>query len=595
MIKFLQSQYDFPCFVELGKKSPSWGIKRWKGNNSLNFVPIDDEGFSLRGDKQRFLYKGRKRSHRFTILNDGAFEYDCILLKEPESNVITLRMEGAENYDFFRQPDFVSDDFLKSSYAVYLKETLLDQGTGKLCHIHRPLIIDARGCKCWGDLSVIGNELRITIPEQWLSEAKYPVTVDPIVGTNTLGSLGDQNDYNNYMYGRPCLVDQIGLSRYLITEKSTGSFKAWYYHHWVNSTNYAKPCMYTDVNNLPNTKKSINEKDCEHFNIDNKNPPRWVSGSFDVTDNLIAGSYIWFGIRGRQFSTYYDFVDNNLKVRSSGFSTALPDVITSINATWNIRFSWYFEYEAAPPSQDYVRTLTQGVDLTDIRKIKADYERLNTQTIKTTDIRYLKANYKRDTFHNANVITAENPLLSFSRNCVMTVGNLTGISRLPVFNRFINNEIKLLTTLKNKRDINRKCDDIVCNSDVTERIKGFIGKIFDNIIGTDYISNPVLFIRTVEDEQSPTDIFGQAKDYIRFLYDKAGNIVKMERQGEFYRIENDNISTFDLTFRHFFIFIKILTTSLVRDFILRRFLIAREELVLKSCITREIKLESKIN
>jgi len=119
---FRQSLNDFPCSIELGKKIPSFGINRW-GVNALRFVPSDDEGFTLKGDKQRLLYKGRQRSHRFTILNDGAFEYDCILLREPESNVITLRMEGAEQYDFFRQPDFVPDDFLKGSYAVYKKET----------------------------------------------------------------------------------------------------------------------------------------------------------------------------------------------------------------------------------------------------------------------------------------------------------------------------------------------------------------------------------------------------------------------------------------------------------------------------------------
>ena len=113
--KFIQSQNDFPCMVELGKNNPSFGINRW-GNNALRFVPFDDEGYTLKGDKKRLLYKGRQRSHRFTILNNGAFEYDCILLREPESNVISLRMVGADQYDFFRQPDFVPDDFLKGSY-----------------------------------------------------------------------------------------------------------------------------------------------------------------------------------------------------------------------------------------------------------------------------------------------------------------------------------------------------------------------------------------------------------------------------------------------------------------------------------------------
>jgi hypothetical protein len=89
---------DFPCPVALGKNTPSFGLYRF--NKGLRFVPPDDEGFTLRGDRRRLVYKGRERSHRFTILGDTAFEYDCILGREPESNVITLLMDGAENFDF---------------------------------------------------------------------------------------------------------------------------------------------------------------------------------------------------------------------------------------------------------------------------------------------------------------------------------------------------------------------------------------------------------------------------------------------------------------------------------------------------------------
>jgi hypothetical protein len=87
------------------------------------------------------VYKGWRRSHRFTILGNDAFEYDVILEREPESNVVSLTMEGAENFDFFRQPDFLKEPLLAGSYAVYKKETLIGEGTGKLCHIHRPEII----------------------------------------------------------------------------------------------------------------------------------------------------------------------------------------------------------------------------------------------------------------------------------------------------------------------------------------------------------------------------------------------------------------------------------------------------------------------
>jgi hypothetical protein len=67
------------------------------------------------------------------------------------------------------------------------------------------------------------------------------------------------------------------------------------------------------------------------------------------------------------------------------------------------------------------------------------------------------------------------------------------------------------------------------------------------------------------------------------------------RQADFYRKESNTVRAEGSLFRHLLIFVRILTASVVRDFILRRFLVAREELVLKSCITIDLKLESKIN
>jgi hypothetical protein len=89
--RFRQSVHDFPLTVSLGEKAPAWGLSRWV-SAGLRFLPPDDEGFTLRGDKRWLVYKGRRRSHRFTILGDTAFEYDCILNREPESNVIKIFM-----------------------------------------------------------------------------------------------------------------------------------------------------------------------------------------------------------------------------------------------------------------------------------------------------------------------------------------------------------------------------------------------------------------------------------------------------------------------------------------------------------------------
>jgi hypothetical protein len=274
MSKFLQSINDFPCPVALGKYEPSFGLHRFK--QGLRFVPHDDEGFTMRGDKWRLLYKGRRRSHRFTILGDTAFEYDCILEREPESNVISLRMEGVENFDFFRQPDFVPDKYLKGSYAVYKKETLAGEGTGKLCHIHRPEIIDARGRRCWGDLSIIGNELRITIPEKWLGEAAYPVIVDPTIGTTTVGS---QYKWDNNDPGEP-LIDlmfeiSIPVNKFLVSDTINGLCTAYAYVNSDDSEAGGRPVIYSDNGDKPQTRKSMNEGFFD-FRVTSGKPKGWT-------------------------------------------------------------------------------------------------------------------------------------------------------------------------------------------------------------------------------------------------------------------------------------------------------------------------------
>jgi hypothetical protein len=205
------------------------------------------------------VYKGRRRSHRFTILGDTAFEYDCILEREPESNVITLFMEGAEKFDFFRQPDFINDPFLAGSYAVYKKETFIGEGTGKLCHIHRPEIIDSRGRRCRGDLSVTGNELRITIPEKWLSEAEYPVIVDPTIGTTTTGS--QIKIYNPYMEVEHNLIFhcQIPVNRFLAPETVYGPCTATVYVNYATKSTFDRPVMYSDDTGKPLAKLTGDE------------------------------------------------------------------------------------------------------------------------------------------------------------------------------------------------------------------------------------------------------------------------------------------------------------------------------------------------
>ena len=511
MIKFYQSFNDFPLTVVLGEKKPEFRLSRWDGNTGLRFAPPDDEGFSIRGDKQRLVYKGRRRSHRFTILGDNAFEYDCIFPREPESNVITLNMEGAENFDFFRQPDFVPDPFMKGSYAVYKKETLIGEGTGKLCHIHRPEIIDARGWRCWGDLSIVDNCLYITIPEKWLSEAAYPVVVDPTIGTTTVGSQTRYRNEDNDLVELFFEVS-LGVNRFLLPQTFNGTATAFVYAYERDYWGRCKPVLYADNNNVPSLRRSGNEGNFD-IEVRNGKPASWRSTTFSTNTSITSGTNVWFGLFCDYFAPRFDFGQKcywDYWDLSGG--TDIPSLYPAWSPNWfyDFKISMYFTYSSA---QNYTRVLTQGVRLTDSRRLIGNFKRTALETTRVNSgLSRLGTVYRecKDTVRNTEAI---NYLTSFFRMCVSVASNTVIINRLPVF--------------------------------------------------------------------------------IRLLLNTAGSEAGAGHITEFYRSNTDTVQVESRTNRGLLFFVRIISRVVFRDYLLSRFLRARQELVLKSCVCREIQIESK--
>jgi len=511
---FRQSLNDFPCPVTLGKNTPSFGLHRFR--ERLRFIPPDDEGLSLRGDKRQLIYKGRRRSHRFTILGNTSFEYDCILKKEPESNVVTLRIEGAENFDFFRQPDFVTDDFLKGSYAVYKKDTLVGEGTGKLCHINRPEIIDTRGRRCWGELSIVGNELYITIPENWLAEAKYPVIVDPTIGTTTVGS---QYKWDNNDPGEPLIQlffeGQIPVNRFLVSDAINGACTANLYTYVSNfdGDEYGRPVLYSDNNNKPATRKSQNEGLAD-FHLYRGLPAGWRQATFSTNGTISSGSYIWFGV----FTEYYwepkfDYSSKCYTDFWDGYNS-IPNNYPLFNANMyeTFKLSMYFTYSTA--GQNYQRKLTQGVNLTDSPIRTGDYKRTATQTV-----------------HGEASAT------------------------------------KYLTIIKS-------IQDTLNSFDVAQF--GFL--LYINISETLNTSDTLWHLRNIS----------------RGIIENIGTESEIKTGFLHNRIISETAQVISSTFRVMAYITKITTLLFIHDYFFGRFLKAKAELSLKSCITREISLESKI-
>jgi hypothetical protein len=271
-------------------------------------------------------------------LDHQHFEYDIILNREPESSRILLAIEGWEGFDFFRQPDNIGPDNLRGSYAVYKKETLPGEGTGKLCHIHRPKIVDARGRWAWGDIWIDRGLLTMRLPEKWLGEAKYPVTVDPVVGSSMIGAYYERNylsqeehemyleekaedpsaDLDWYISNGPMeFMQHTILNKSKTSVQLQGIYNVYVYLERIKlpSSSYVPdyevvPLLFSDHNNKP---RYLLNYDCSYgnpmANLSHASnfTPRWVPSTMTVNDPVAANTDLWFGYFGDNGSLRFDY------------------------------------------------------------------------------------------------------------------------------------------------------------------------------------------------------------------------------------------------------------------------------------------------
>jgi hypothetical protein len=178
------------------------------------------------------------------------------------------------------------------------------------------LIIDAKGRKVFGDLSIAGNKLCITIPEEWLSGAEYPVIVDPTIGTTTVGSQTTwEQDPGDWV---PVSNEAgIPVNRFLVNETIDGLCTAYFYAYSNEEPESAGyPVLYSDNGNTPLTRRSAQESSI-NLQVKSGKPAGWRSGTMRSNGSIIGGDYIWFGISTEYFwyarfdygSKYY--CDNN--------------------------------------------------------------------------------------------------------------------------------------------------------------------------------------------------------------------------------------------------------------------------------------------
>ena len=185
--------------VEIGDSKqkdfyPQLKIKRWDNEVNVSFRLLGDTGTQVEEDG-KIKYKSAKREAHFYELPvskehpKGASEFGVILKEKPDTNVIEFSIKS-KGLKFLHQPALtqkekndgcIRPESIVGSYAVYCLEQKINYVGGKLYkaskvgHIPKPKMIDSVGKETWGDLHIENDLLSVTIPQDFLDNAVYPV------------------------------------------------------------------------------------------------------------------------------------------------------------------------------------------------------------------------------------------------------------------------------------------------------------------------------------------------------------------------------------------------------------------------------------
>jgi len=193
---------------------------------------------------------------------EGAFEFDIVLKEIPTSNVIEFTV-NTKNLVFHKQEALTPEDKFNGarrpanvvgSYAVYHDSKKGNEyQTGKVSHIYRPRIFDANNNWVWGDLNVDTNAgiLSITIPQDFLNIAVYPVVVDPTFGYTTIGASSQVTPSSLEYYGNTGTISAGTITDISIAAKkaSAGNNTA-YYNVSTSTTLHGNLSATSQVNSL---------------------------------------------------------------------------------------------------------------------------------------------------------------------------------------------------------------------------------------------------------------------------------------------------------------------------------------------------------
>ena len=342
---YWQSPRDVPCRITgEALTEPVFSLQKWE-EAGLRFRSefAGERVHQIRESPGLTVFTTGKRQHVYRRLDEGHFEYDIILPEYPGTCMFKIPLECPRGLSFFKQGKkygHLMRPNALGSYAVYWKRKHNKYRTGKFCHIYRPKIIDATGRWIWGDLDWDGEALWITVDESWLKRARYPVTVDPVIGTQSAG-VGAYDFVNNEA-GMPYFESTMVANSFQLDTVLTGPCTA-HYHSWKNDGDAGGYGMiYDDTGSrIP---RNLVSSGASYFDL----AAGWCDTSFTVPNPVPSGEWIWFGLCAEWlYYPSFDEIDGELlKEHYLDDPTSGPvPTFRQDGLYWDILLSQYFSYE----------------------------------------------------------------------------------------------------------------------------------------------------------------------------------------------------------------------------------------------------------
>jgi len=332
-----------------------------------------------------------KTVNRISIANDeqefytypngeDSLKYGLIFKKKPATNQFVFKLEGWKDFDFFYQRPWKNYEPFTKDGIEYIRKTdepirgswrepkvqgcyeifhktkknyelgKTNYGIGKFGDIYCPRFIDANGKIAWGELVIKNGVYTVTIPQDFLDTATYPVIANDEYGYNNTGASAGALAVN------VCMLAQLGAA------PASGTLNYVYWCGQADSeTKTYKTAMYSETTGSPATRIGIdtNATTCN-------TTTQFRQSADDYNLAITAGNVYYAGLSDVSGQYNYKFTD--VGGTTYGF---IKDDVATCPATWTdftysnyldkeYRMSCYVTYTASSTSPPFFSIINVG-------------------------------------------------------------------------------------------------------------------------------------------------------------------------------------------------------------------------------------------